>query len=98
MIHLLDALRDLGGAASCSEVYDWFLRSGHARAEDVRKVQRDGGTRFRKEVRFARKELFDAGAVANDGPGLWRLTSAGESLHLDHESANRLVAQNRLSR
>lgn len=94
MISLLDALRALGGSAPSTTIYDWMIERGVARAGDLQIIQKDGGTRFRKEVRFARKELFDAGLLANDGPGEWILTPAGQDTQLDHASANEVVRLN----
>lgn len=98
MIHLLDALRELGGSAKSTDVYDWLEKQGLARADDLQIVQTDQGTRFKKEVRWARKELFDSGLISNVRRGSWTLTAAGKGATLDHESANRLVADNRVRR
>jgi Mrr N-terminal domain len=95
MMHLLDALRALGGRGTCSAVYGWLEEHGIARPEDLTTIQTDKGTSFKKEVRWARKELFDAGLLGNKGRGHWYLTSVGQTATLDHVSANRLVADNR---
>jgi hypothetical protein len=94
MINLLDALRALGGESHSSVVYQWMEEQGIARKADLVVVQKDGGTRFRKEVRFARKELFDAGMIENGGPGEWYLTATGQDTHLTHASANEIVRLN----
>lgn len=77
MVHTISGLTAMGGAAKPQEVYDWLQREGHALAEDLTTIQKDGGTRFRKEVRWARKELFDAGLLDTSSDGRWALTELG---------------------
>jgi len=91
MIILLDSLRALGGRASATDVYAWLENNGHAREEDLKKIQNDGGTRFHKEVRFARKELYDAGLITDEGPGVWGLSETGAATLLTSAGARAIV-------
>ncbi|MER8921041.1 winged helix-turn-helix domain-containing protein [Mesorhizobium sp. M0802] len=91
MIVVLDALRALGGRALSNDVYAWLQENGHAREDDLKIIQSDGGTRFRKEVRFARKELYDAGLVTMEGYGDWGLSDVGASTFLTPAGARAIA-------
>ena len=95
MIAILEALREMGGEAPTPDVYNWLESSGHAREADLRSIQTDGGTRFKKEVRFARKELFDAGLLSSKRRGLWTLTANGAATDLTPERALAIVRSRR---
>ncbi len=92
MIALLDALRALGGRALSGDVYRWLETNGFAREGDLETIQSDGGSRFRKEVRFARKELYDAGLITNEGSGDWGLSDIGISTILTPDGARAIIA------
>jgi hypothetical protein len=94
MIKLLDVLRALGGEAHRATVFRYMIAEAIAREGDLETIQTDGGTRFRKHVDFARKELFDGGFIGDGGIGIWFLTPSGEDTFLTHSSANRVVALN----
>lgn len=72
MVEVVESLIALGGFATPQDVYLWLEHHGRAPENDLSIVQQDGGTRFRKEVRWARKELFDAGVIENESGG-WLL-------------------------
>lgn len=95
MINLLETLRAFGGAAKSSEVCEWFVREGIAREADLTTIQKHGETRFRKEVRFARLALFQAGLLEGNDAGVWRLSPEGWMTQLDLETA-RAIANRRL--
>ena len=88
---ILDALRETGGAASSKDIYEILVQIGIARTSDIRTVQTSGESRFVKEVRFARKELVDAGLVVNGAAGVWSLSLDGWRTCLTPEGARELV-------
>lgn len=94
MINLLETLRAFGGSGTSDEVCDWFITQGVARPSDLEKIQKHGETRFRKEVRFARLALAQAGLLSGNDPGQWRLSPRGWTTDLDLESA-RAIANRR---
>ena len=98
MAGILDALRALGGKAASSEVYKWLIDQGRAYPSDLTTIQRDGGTRFRKEVRWARKELYDAEYIDSSDYGVWALTSSGADLILTADLAKRIVSGRAIAR
>jgi restriction system protein len=94
MVGVLDALRALGGAARLRDVYEWLVGQDVARATDLATVQRDGGTRFEKEVRFARLELARSQLLESKNGG-WELTPEGWRTHLTVNGARELVSSRR---
>jgi hypothetical protein len=94
---MLDTLRALGGSARSTEVYRQFELEGVARNDDLAQRQPSGETRFVKEVRFARKELVDAGLVVNGVDGVWSLSLEGWRTRLTPESARELIKRRRHS-
>lgn len=91
MVNVINGVRAMGGAAAPQQVYDWLEREGHAVPLDLVTIQTDGGTRFRKEVRWARQALFDAGLLATTAEGLWSLTPGGQLASLTIEQARAIV-------
>ena len=73
MIALLDFLREAGPSVPAA-AYDWLVIQGIARQEDLDLRQKDGGSRFHKEVRFARQELLAAGLIQAGLNGQWAIS------------------------
>lgn len=90
MSGVMRALKDLRSPAGPAEVYEWLMANGLARADDVAKLQKDG-TRFQKEVRFARMMLHRAGLLMDSERGDWVLSQAGERIELNEASAKTLL-------
>lgn len=92
MAGVLDSLRALGGTASIGSVYDWLIEQEIAYPNDLTTLQADGGSRFHKEVRWARKELFDAGLLRAPDRGTWALTEIGLATQMTPEAARKMVS------
>jgi hypothetical protein len=92
MAGVLDSLRALGGKASISSVYHWLIEQKIAYPDDLTTLQSDGGSRFHKEVRWARKELFDAGLLRAPDRGTWALTETGLVTQMTPEAARQMVS------
>src|ERR1700743_2312456 len=86
---ILDVLRLCGGTAKSKEVYEILIAKGVARKGDITTIQKSGERRFSKEVRFARKELVEAGLLANDVEGIWSLSEHGWGTCLDPDTARK---------
>jgi hypothetical protein len=95
MGELLNTLRALGGSGRSDHIYREFEDNGVARRVDVERRQLSGETRFVKEVRFARKELVDAGLILNGPGGLWTLSSEGWRTYLTPDDARAIIRQRR---
>ena len=91
MVGIMEGLRAFGRPASPSEIYQWLEDQGIATEFDLSTIQKDGYTRFRKEVRWARKELFDAGLVGAGSSAEWALTPEGEAARLTVEEARAII-------
>lgn len=89
MVQVQEALRALGPSRAPA-VMDWLRDTGRARPEDVETILRTGGSRFEKEVRFARLMLQRAGYVERPEPGLWALTKVGHDIALNIEQASQI--------
>lgn len=92
MAGILDSLRALGGTASISSVYHWLIEQKIAYPDDLTTLQTDGGSRFHKEVRWARKELFDAGLLRAPDRGTWALTEVGLATQMTPAAARQMVS------
>lgn len=91
MIGLLDCLRDLGPVGP-QKAYEWLIERQIAREEDRNHLQKDGGSRFQKEARWARQELLGAGLIRCEADGIWGLTEAGASTFLTVVGARAIVS------
>ncbi len=88
---LLEALRQLGGAAPVGEAIDKV-----ADIEKVTEKERDvrlksGSERFANQVRWARQYLVWAGYIDASKRGIWKLTEKGLTTKLSLEQANEIV-------
>ena len=81
---LVKALRDLGGSAAPKEAMYQIAKNldlSEAVLTEVRgKTQIN---KFTNEVRFARKDLVNAGIIDKSERGVWKLTPAGYAVALD---------------
>ena len=81
---LVKALRDLGGSAAPKEAMYQIAKNldlSEAALTEVRgKTQIN---KFTNEVRFARKDLVNAGIIDKSERGVWKLTPAGYAVALD---------------
>lgn len=91
MVNVVRGVRALGGSAQPLQIYEWLVDQKLAPEADLTKIQSDGGTRFHKEVRFARKELFDAGILAPSPRGDWKLSEEAGSAEFTIEQARSLI-------
>jgi len=70
---VMSALRAIG-PASPARVYAWIRENEAVPPCDLITSTADGkDTVFEKNVRWARKDLFDEGAVASPARGIWSL-------------------------
>src|SRR5713226_6463021 len=87
MVGIVDGLCALGHSARPPQIYEWLQSQGLAHEQDLKTIQKDGGTRFKKEVRWARKELFDAGLIGASGSGEWTVNEGTPRLILEEARA-----------
>jgi hypothetical protein len=69
---VVNALRAIG-PATLSDVYDWIRANEHVPSADLSGSTPDGENLFKKTVRWARKDLYDAGIVLSPARGIWSI-------------------------
>jgi hypothetical protein len=72
-IWVVEALRALGGEASPADVQRWIRDNRAVPSEDLSGLTADGDSLFRKEVRWARLDLFHSGVIGSPRRGVWKL-------------------------
>jgi restriction system protein len=84
---VLDALRELGGSGSPSEVADKVAERLDVPAKVQEELMGSGAPRFLNQVQWARFYLNKDGFVASSERGVWSLTDKGRNQHMTHEEA-----------
>jgi len=87
---LLDALRDLGGSGSPSEVVDQIAKNLKIPEEIQTELMDSGTPRFPNQVAWARFFLTREGLLDSSKRGIWSLTDRGRATHLSPEEARRI--------
>ncbi|WP_373288266.1 winged helix-turn-helix domain-containing protein [Chelatococcus reniformis] len=71
---MIKALKALGPSTP-GQVYTWVRTNETVPASDLARSTADGkDTLFEKEIRWARKDLFDKGIVVSPTRGVWALS------------------------
>ena len=84
---LLDSLRLLGGAAEAKRVHREVAKSPLVTNEDLKATRKDGSSKYKNQVDWARFYLVKAGLIDNKKRGVWQLTPEGRETHLDQDAA-----------
>ena len=84
---VIEALRELGGAAEPKEVFHILEKSQIVNEEDLKVTLKNGSSKFENQIGWARFFLVKAGLIDNKKRGYWQLTPLGRETHLDHESS-----------
>ena len=79
---ILDAMRNLGGSGTASEIVDRSLELAKVTEAEQQAVNKDGLSRVRNQVRWARQYLVWAGYLGSSKWGVWNLTDKGMSVNL----------------
>ncbi len=87
---LLDALRNLGGSGTPTEVTNQVASELNVPAEVLDETLPSGEGRFRNSVRWARYSLDKQGYLESKG-GKWNLTPKGLESHLDLQHAKEII-------
>jgi|ERR1035437_325385 restriction system protein len=92
---ILDVLKELGGSGSAGEVIDLVIDKMNISDEELSVLNKNGGSRIRNQVNWARMYLVNHGTIDNSKRGIWSLTQSGNSLqinsHLDAVSVFKQV-------
>jgi restriction system protein len=87
---LLDALRELGGSGTPSEVVDQIAKDLKLPEEVQTELMDSGAPRFPNQVAWARFYLTREGLLDSSKRGIWSLTDRGRATRLSPEEARRL--------
>ena len=86
---LLQALRDLGGAATPADARKKIIENEHLSDEMINETRgKSKVNKFENEVAFARNYLVGAGYIDKSVRGVWSLTEAGKTVELTAEMAS----------
>ncbi len=77
MTPLLLALREMGGSASSSEATDAVIEREKVSEADLEKTNKNGGSKVRNQIAWARMYLVHSGHIDSSSRGVWRLTEKG---------------------
>ena len=88
---VLQALRDLGGAATPEDTRKRIIENEHLSDEEVNATRgKNNVNKFENEVAFARSYLVKAGYIDNKVYGIWTLTEKGQSVEMTDELASEI--------
>ncbi len=87
---LLDALRELGGSATPSQVVEQIAQAVNIPEEQQNELLPSGFPRFSNQVAWARFYLVKEGLVGAPRKGVWSLTSKGRTTSLTHSAAREI--------
>lgn len=86
----LDALRDLGGSGSPSEVSSWIAEKLHLSDEVINETIKSGASKFHNQVCWARQYLVWEGYIDSSVRGIWKLTNEGATKQIDDDEARKI--------
>lgn len=80
---IVDVLKELGGSGSAGEVIDLVIERMNISDDELAVVNKNGGSRIKNQVNWARMYLVNHGTIDNSKRGVWSLTPAGNKLHIN---------------
>ncbi len=86
----LDALRDLGGSGSPSEVSNWIAEKLDLPEDILNETIKSGASKFYNQVCWARQYLVWEGYIDSGIRGIWKLTKAGLNKKIDEKEARKI--------
>lgn len=85
-IPIIEVLRDLGGSGLPAEVTDLVLERLNVSEAEQEVTNKNGGSKVRNQVAWARFYLVKSGLLSSSQRGVWGLTEKGQKAELDHDS------------
>lgn len=79
---ILEVMRNLGGSGTASEIVDRSLELAKVTEAEQQAVNKNGLSRVKNQVHWARQYLVWAGYLGSSKWGVWNLTVQGSSVHL----------------
>lgn len=85
---ILEILKELGGSGGAGEVIDLVIDRMNISDDELAVVNKNGGSRIKNQVNWARMYLVNHGTIDNSKRGIWTLSSSGNDLIINtHEDA-----------
>ena len=84
---LLDSLRYLGDVAEPGQVFQEIKKNPLVTEEDLKATIKNGRSKFKNQVAWARYYLAKDGLIDSRERGIWKLTPEGRETHLDPDAA-----------
>lgn len=85
---IVEVLKSLDGSGSAGEVVDLVVDRMNISDEELAVQNKNGGSRIKNQVHWARNYLVNYGIIDNSVRGIWSLTPKGEKLVVqDHAHA-----------
>jgi len=78
ILPILQVLRAMGGSATAAEVTDAVIEHEHLPEELLAQTNKNGQSKVRNQIAWARMYLVHSGHLDSSTRGLWRLTEKGQ--------------------
>ena len=82
---IVETLRDLGGSGRPTEVTDLVIERMKISEEEQEIVNKNGGSRIRNQIAWARFYMVKADLLSSSQRGVWGLTDKGREAKIDKE-------------
>ena len=89
-IPIVETLQELGGSGQPKEVTDTVLERLHISEREQAQTLKNGGSRVRNQVAWARLYLAKADLLDASRRGVWALTEKGRTVHLSPDAIAQL--------
>jgi len=91
---LLEALKELGGSATPSEVRRKIIEDEELTEDDISEVRgKTGVNKFANEIAFARNYLVYEELIDGNERGIWKITEKGRNIEMTDEEASRIFSK-----
>jgi len=84
-IPIIEVLRELGGSGRPAEVTDLVIERMNIPEDEQEITNKNGGSRIRNQVAWARFYLVKAGLLSSSQRGVWGLTEKGANININEE-------------
>lgn len=91
---LLDALKELGGNATPSDIRRKIIEDEELSEDDINEARgKSRVNKFANELAFARNYLVYEGLIDGSERGVWKITEAGRNIEMTNEEASRIFSK-----
>jgi restriction system protein len=84
-IPIVETLRELGGSGRPAEITDLVIERMKIPEVEQEVVNKNGGSRIRNQVAWARFYMVKAGLLSSSQRGVWGLTEKGRDVRMDKD-------------